>query len=449
MRRGRRSQTGLGLRRLLFAQGGSFLGDGLILAAFPLIAAEISRTPAAVAHVMLFATLPQFLAALPAGVVTDRAERRSAMTAAACLAAIALAALAALLGSVRVDLVALDAVAFVVGTAQVLIAATGSALLPQVVASDNLEGANAWMFSMQHAIGTLAGSPLAGVLIAVSLAAPLWAAAGCYVLAAAVLVTSRATFHSARAETTTGLIADAIEGFRVVAGHPQLRAFTAVTATATANIATNAVVVVLVLYAVAPGPLELSKAGYGLILSCGGLGAMTGALTAKHLSAHVNRGALLAGSILAIAVGLAGPGLLVDPYSTGSAFALAGMGVGSYNVISVSFRQRVVPTNLLGRATAAYRLAGMGAVPLGALLGGLAAADLGLRPSFLVAGALSATCLAVTPLVTERALHLAETRNNTPRSPLKEETDDEPAPQDCPSGRRRVRLARGRRGLQS
>lgn len=402
--RGRSS--GFGLRRLLITQGGSFFGDGLVLAAFPLIAVQISRTPSAVAGVVLAATLPQFVVALPAGLVTDRLERRTTMAAATALAAAALSVLAVLLGTVSVGLAVLGAVAFVVGTAQVVAAASGSALVPQVVVPEDLERANAWMFSMQHAVATLAGPPLAGVLVAVWVAAPIWAAAACYALAAAILVTSSARLRGSESAPVSGLFADLIEGVKFVARHRQLRAFTAVTAMA--NIAANAAVVVLVLYAVAPGPLGLSKAGYGLLLSCGGLGAIAGAAAAKRLTRQFGRGALLAGSVLAIAVGLAGPGLLANPYTTGAAFAVAGFGVGGYNVISVSFRQRVVPSQMLGRATAAYRLAGLGAVPLGAVLGGLSASTLGLRGSFLAVGVLVLVSLAGLPAVTEDALRSAE-----------------------------------------
>ncbi|MHB8296590.1 MAG: MFS transporter, partial [Acidimicrobiales bacterium] len=66
-----------------------------MLAAFPLIAVHLSRTPGAAAGVGLAATLPQFLVALPAGLVTDRAERRRTMAGAVTLAAAALATLAA------------------------------------------------------------------------------------------------------------------------------------------------------------------------------------------------------------------------------------------------------------------------------------------------------------------------------------------------------------------
>ena len=395
-----------GLRRLLAAQGGAFLGDGLVLAAFPLIAVGISRTPGAVAGVGLAATLPQLLVALPAGVVTDRAERRRTMAAGATLAAGASATLAVLLGAVAVDLAVLDVVAFVVGAAQVLIAASGSALLPQVVGSDGLEGANAWLFSMQHAVGSLGGPPLAGLLIALGFRAPMWAAAGCYALAAGVLASSSASFRGSDTKRMSGLRADVVEGLSLVARHRQLRAFTAMTAVA--NVASEAAVVVLVLYSVVPGPLGLSRVGYGLLLACFAVGGISGAAATRRLARRVGRGRLLAGSVIALALGLAGPGMLVDPYTAGAALAVAGFGAGCYNVTSVSFRQRVVPAAILGRATAAYRLVALGAVPVGAVLGGVAAKLLGLQGSFLAAGMLTLACLVGMGAVTEGALRSAE-----------------------------------------
>lgn len=248
------------------------------------------------------------------------------------------------------------------------------------------------------------------VLLAVWLPAPIWVAAACYLLAAAALSTSNARFRGSETRRTSGLVSDLlpdlVEGIRFIVGHRQLRTFT--TVTALANIAISAAGVILVLYAVAPGPLKLSTTGYGLLLSCGGIGAITGAATSKRIVSAVGRGIVLSVSMLAIAVGIAGLGFFINPYTAGAAFAVAGFGVGSYNVISVSFRQRVVPTAMLGRATAAYRLAGMGVIPLGAVVGGLIVNPLGLRGSFFAAGALALLCLVGMPAVTEAAMRSAE-----------------------------------------
>jgi MFS family permease len=79
-----------------------------------------------------------------------------------------------------------------------------------------------------------------------------------------------------------------------------------------------------------------------------------------------------------------------------------------WNVVTVSLRQRITPDRLLGRMNAAYRLVGWGTMPIGALLGGVLAEWLGLRPAFLVAALITLATLAGFRWVTEEAVARAE-----------------------------------------
>lgn len=54
-----------------------------------------------------------------------------------------------------------------------------------------------------------------------------------------------------------------------------------------------------------------------------------------------------------------------------AALAVLGFAVTLGNVILQSLRQAVTPPQLLGRVVSAYRLVGLGAIPVGALVGGL------------------------------------------------------------------------------
>ena len=54
--------------------------------------------------------------------------------------------------------------------------------------------------------------------------------------------------------------------------------------------------------------------------------------------------------------------------------------------MTITLRQQLVPAGLLGRVTSASRLVRFGAIPLGALAGGLVAHALGLRAVYLLAG---------------------------------------------------------------
>ncbi|HXP14452.1 MAG TPA: MFS transporter, partial [Actinomycetes bacterium] len=86
----------------------------------------------------------------------------------------------------------------------------------------------------------------------------------------------------------------------------------------------------------------------------------------------------------------------------------SGAGIVFWNVITVSLRQRITPDRLLGRMNASYRLVGWGTMPLGALLGGVLAEALGLRPAFLVAAVITLAVLVGFRWVTAEAVARAE-----------------------------------------
>jgi MFS family permease len=77
-----------------------------------------------------------------------------------------------------------------------------------------------------------------------------------------------------------------------------------------------------------------------------------------------------------------------------------GFAVAMWNVVTVSLRQQIVPSHLLGRVNSVYRMLGWGLMPLGALAGGFVAHAAGLRAPYVVAGALCGlSLLAALPLL--------------------------------------------------
>jgi hypothetical protein len=70
-----------------------------------------------------------------------------------------------------------------------------------------------------------------------------------------------------------------------------------------------------------------------------------------------------------------GPGLLYF----GFGMFLVSFAATVYNVNQVSFRQRLCPDRLLGRMNATMRFVVWGVLPIGALIGGVLGANLGLR----------------------------------------------------------------------
>ena len=93
------------------------------------------------------------------------------------------------------------------------------------------------------------------------------------------------------------------------------------------------------------------------------------------VSAKIGAGTVIILAASSSASRRSSPALWANPIAVGVSFAVIGaVGVG-WNVVTVSLRQAIVPDELLGRVNGAYRLFGLGSMPIGALLGGVLARD--------------------------------------------------------------------------
>ena len=79
---------------------------------------------------------------------------------------------------------------------------------------------------------------------------------------------------------------------------------------------------------------------------------------------------------------------LSNAWIVGPLLAVEAFGGVVWNVITVSLRQSMIPTHLMGRVNSAYRFVGWGTIPLGALVGGIVAKAFGIRAPFYTAGVL-------------------------------------------------------------
>jgi MFS family permease len=95
----------------------------------------------------------------------------------------------------------------------------------------------------------------------------------------------------------------------------------------------------------------------------------------------------VAGSTVVIPLAI---GLTSSPWVVAAAMALSGVTAVTWNVVTVSLRQTIIPDELLGRVNSVYRFMGWGAMPLGSILGGILGSLWGLRAPFLVAAVIMA-----------------------------------------------------------
>jgi Transmembrane secretion effector len=184
-RMGRR--PGRPLATLLAAGAVSNLGDGVTLAAAPLLAASITRDPRAIAAVGVAWSLPWLLFALVSGAVADRADRRRLMVGADLVRVGSLAALTAAVLGGRASIPALVTLFFVNATAETVFDTASQSTLPMVVDREDLPRANGWLQTVEFAANGLLGPALGGVLFAAAAAAPFAVDAASFGLSALLL----------------------------------------------------------------------------------------------------------------------------------------------------------------------------------------------------------------------------------------------------------------------
>lgn len=400
--------------KLWGAAAASNLADGVFQVGLALLTVRLTRSPAEVSGIQLAARLPWLLLALHAGVLADRVERRRLLlgTSVGRIALVGGLAVLMLFGLERIEL--LYALAFALGIAETLFDTTVHAVVPSVVSQDELERANSYMQSAELLMLQFLGPPLGGALVAVTLESSFGASALIYGCTALLLSRMGGRFQPQQRQARRSVGQELREGLAFLWRHALLRPLALTTGTL--NVAFGAVLAALPLYAVAPGPMGLSSAGYGALMMGTGIGGLIAAPLTAWLQSWLGASRLLLLSVAGAALGFAIPALTSSPFLVGMGLVLTGTAI-FWNIVTVSLRQRIVPDHLLGRVNASYRLFAYGALPVGAAAGGLIGELWGLRAVFALSAALVVSTLPPLALLAgprRLTLTLAQGRGDPP-----------------------------------
>ena len=397
----------------------SNLADGVFKIALPIVALGVTRDPASFGAVTVVGRLPWLLMALPAGALADRLDRRRTMIRVDAGRAVLIAMLAMLVAGEYRELWVLYVVAFALGVGETLFDTAAQSIVPAVVDDPRqLDRANGRLYAVEMIANQFIGPPIGGlIIVAASAALALGGSAAAYLAAALVLITLSGTFRPARTAEPTGLAADIVEGLRYLFRHHVLR--TLALCVGVSNLAFTAVEAVLALYVVKPGPMGLTPSGLALLLACFAAGSVAASPLVDRIRRRLGTARAL---LVALSIFPAFPLVLALTDNVAAAvvvFPLVGSANVVWNVTTVSLRQRIVPDHLLGRINAGYRLMAWGTMPLGAALGAVIGARLGLPAVFWIAAGLSLTCL---PLllsgVSDRAILASQPRENDGNSAI-------------------------------
>ncbi len=375
----------------------SNIGDGIVLAALPLLAAELTREPVGVAAATIAVRLPWLVFGLFAGVIVDRTDRLRLMIRTDVGRAVAFVALAVVVATGDMTLALLYLAVFGIGILETLFDTAAMSMTPALVRREQLERANARINGAYVAANEFAGPPLGGALFAVAAALPFGVDAATFALSVMVLITVGGEYRPHRPERST-VVHDIRTGFRYVWREPLVRAFAI--GAGVINLGFTAAVAILVLHA--QDNLGADELGFGLLLATAAVGGIAGAQAAPHILDSVGRRRGVVVSVVGIAGGVALMGAAGSLWLAGAGYALIGFSGEVWNIASVTYRQSVTPDALLGRVMAGFRVVAYGAFPLGAALGGVVAGLTTLRTTFFVGAGLIAALIPYLAMTTKK-----------------------------------------------
>lgn len=385
------ASPGRGLNRLLASTGVSIAGQGMVLAAVPLLAARLTSDPFEVSLTVAAAYAAWLVVGLPAGALVDRWPRRVTMVVADLTRAVIVGALAVAVLTGAAHLWVLVACVFLLGVAGCFFDPAAQAALPLVVGRDQhrLATANGRIWSLDLLGRSLVGPPLGAALFAVGASIPFFGNAVAFLISATLLVGLGRMAPAVHSTAHPPVFRSVREGLRYLVRQTELRRLTV--GMAVFNFVYNVAFSTLVLFA--RDRLHVPEGWFGVLLAASAAGGLAAGYVVPKLRRQLKAWTIYAAGLLAQGCGWFLVLIAPNGWIAGGALALVGAASMAVTVLGGTARQRLTPDALLGRVSATTRVAGIGAAAIGALSGGVIANAGGLSKS-LLAGAAGAILVA-------------------------------------------------------
>ncbi len=371
-------RLGTSFRWLLGSSWVSQLGDGVALAAGPLLVASQTSDPFLVALAALLQRLPWLLLGLYAGALADRLDRRALVILVDLLRAAVLVVLSATILTGQVSIGVVLVAMFLLGTAEVFADTTSSTLTPMLVQKADLGIANARLQAGFITVNQLLGPPLGAFLFAAGMAWPFMVQAVSVALAVVLVSRIAAPTGPVRDLTDTHVRRDIVEGIRWLVRHPAVRTLALVMVTF--NVTWGAAWSVLVLYATER--LGMSAVGFGLLTTVAAAGGLLSTLAYGRLERRVPLATLMRTCLLLEVLTHLALALTTVPWVAMVIMFVFGAYAFVWGTLAMAVRQRAVPAEFQGRVSSVYLVGLFGGIVLGQALGGVIADRWGLAAPY-------------------------------------------------------------------
>lgn len=372
--------------RLWSGQTVSMLGDGVFTVTLAVETLRVDHHPIALSYVLAARLLPAVVFVLIGGLIVDRLPRRLILLGSDLARGAAVAVITVLVATGNLQLGALIVMAFVFGVADALFYPASTAITPELVPADLLVGASALSSTSSRLAQILIGPAAGGVIV--GLVGTAWGFgidAASFVISAVCL-----TFMASRPKpesSNESPVRDILDGLAYCRSQRWL--WLSILGAALDNFVAFSPLGVLIPLLVQRS-LHGGAIALGLVLAVGGLGGVTASIVLGHRGAprrkvlHLWLGWGLSG------VGLVGLGFVPDLWLAGGVafvvYALDTYGAVLWNPLI----QQAVPAAMIGRVSAVDYFFSFALSPLGLVAAGAVAQGIGVRPTLIIGGAITA-----------------------------------------------------------
>lgn len=380
-------QLGKNYWRLWSAHATSNLGDGLASVAFPWLASAVTREPFLIALIAVMSRLPWLVFTLPAGVITDRYDRKKIIV----LMNLSQGFLALLLAILvffnrnsfpNLNLLsesasfqtnyplyfALLAISLLFGFTEVLRDNAGQTFLPSIVRKEQLESANGKLWSAEYVMNSFVGPPFASFLLGMAIFLPFFIHSSTFFIAAALvgLISRIVQTEVSESQSPINFRSEIKEGVEWLWRHDLLRPMAIILGSMNLVGALTAATFILFAQEI----LKTSVLEFAVLGTAGAVGGTLGGVLGPRISKRLGSGRSLWLTLVAIPTTGLVIGLSSNWVVAWVMILCATIFAVLWNVITVSLRQSIIPAALLGRVNSVYRFFAWGSMPIGTLIGG-------------------------------------------------------------------------------
>jgi MFS family permease len=365
----------------------SLFGDGIFLIAMAWQAYELWNAPAALSILGIGMTIPTIAFLLPAGVLSDRFERRKLVLWSDVGRAVVVGGLAALALTGTLTFWHLVVLVALCGIGTAFFTPAFEALVPDIVPARDLAAANALDQFVRPIALRLVGPALGGVLVAAAGTGVTFAIdAGTFLVSSLAVAFMRPPTH-VRSEHIDSSLGAVREGLRFVRSHVWL--WGTLLSAAIAYLAFMGPAEVLLPYVV-KNSVGGSARDLGLVFAAGGIGAVGAALYMGQRG-HPRRDVTVMYATWTLAtLAVAGYGLATSSWQLMVACLMFNALETAGTIVWATIKQRHVPASLLGRVSSLDWLISIGLLPLSFALTAPAAAVVGVRATLVGAAVIGA-----------------------------------------------------------